>query len=333
MEKLPFVSIIIVNWNGKEFLKDCINSLKKIDYPRKRYEIIVVDNGSTDGSVEFIRKNYKKVRIIRLRKNYGFAKGNNIGTKFARGEYIVFLNNDTKVTKNWLKNLVKAVRKNDRIAACTSKIIYFNERNLINSVGGFWSIFGLATSIGEFEEASKFNRPFPVFYPSGCSMIIRKDVFSKVGGFDGDYFCLAEDADLGWRLLNHGYKIMYQPTSIVYHKASATYKKFRTYKTWTFYFYTRNALITIFKNARKRDLIWMIPLFLLAICCECLLFLLLGRRDSSKAIVNGLKDFFLQEWQKTLKKRKKTKKTGYANLMILKLESIPQLLKRIKKFS
>ena len=333
MKDFPFVSIIIVNWNGKEFLNDCLTSIKKLEYPKKKYEVIIVDNGSTDGSVELVRRKFKWAKTVSLRKNYGFAKANNIGVKFAKGKYIVFLNNDTVVTRSWLKNLVRAIEKNENVAACTSKIIYFDRKDLINSVGGFWSIFGLSTSLGEFEKSNKFNRPFPVFYPSGCSMIIKKDVFVRVGGFDEDYFCLVEDADLGWRLLNCGYKIMYEPTSIVFHRVSATYKKMKGYNTWTFYFYTRNALITIFKNARKKDLLWMIPLFLLTLSLECIIFSLLGKINTSKAVLDGLKDFLLKEWKNTFKKRRKSRKTGYANLMILKFGSIPRLLKTIRKFS
>jgi len=329
---LPFVSIIIVNWNGKEFLKDCLTSIRKINYEKSKYEVILVDNGSTDGSVEFVEKNFPWVKIVKLKKNYGFAKGNNIGAKVAKGEYLVFLNNDTMVTKDWLINLVRPMEKNEKIGSCTSKILFYTEKNKINAVGGKKSIFGINYSIGENEDKNKFKKPFPVFFPQGCSMIIRKDVFKKIGKFDEDFFCLEEDSDLGWRLWNNKYKVMAEPSSIVYHRASATYKKMKVYESWIFYLYPRNSLMSMFKNARMRDLVWMLPLFFSTIGFELIFFSLVGKREIVKAIIKGVKDFFKKYWKKTMKKRKKIPKTGYANKFIAGFESISEIIPRTKKY-
>src|SRR3990170_8146316 len=123
MKALPLCSIVALNYNGKEHLEECFNSIREMNYPKSRYELIMVDNGSKDNSVNFARKKFPWVKILKLDKNYGFAEGNNRGMEVARGKYVIILNNDTKVDKNFLLELVKVAENNKKIAACGAKIL------------------------------------------------------------------------------------------------------------------------------------------------------------------------------------------------------------------
>src|SRR5262245_50398579 len=135
MSMLPFVSILIVNYNGKRYLDDCLTAVERQSYPRDRWEVILVDNGSTDGSVEHLRANYPWVRVVAAGHNLGFAGGNNEGYRHSRGELIALLNNDTVAQPDWLAALVKAIDADARIGAATSKILFKHEPGTINSAG------------------------------------------------------------------------------------------------------------------------------------------------------------------------------------------------------
>ena len=141
-DNLPFISIIVVNYNGKHFLGECFASLENLEYPKDKFEVILVDNASTDGSVQYVRENFSRVNILQLDKNYGFCKPNNDGVKLANGEYVVFLNNDTVVTKEWLFELVKGALSEEQLASCASKMLYYDRRNAINTAGGKLTIIG-----------------------------------------------------------------------------------------------------------------------------------------------------------------------------------------------
>src|SRR3989344_355191 len=143
---MPSVSIIVLNWNGKSFLKSCLDSLKKITY--SPLEIIVVDNNSIDGSQEFVKKNYQKVSLIENKKNYGFAQGNNIGFRAAKGDYILFLNNDTVVTPNFLEILISDFKKNKKIGCLQPQMRVMKNKNLIDSIGSFMTFTGFLYHYG-----------------------------------------------------------------------------------------------------------------------------------------------------------------------------------------
>ncbi len=311
-------------------LKDCLISIRKISYPKKKYEVIVVDNGSTDGSVELLRSKFKWSKIVELDKNYGFAIPNNYGAKIAKGKYLVFLNNDTLVDKNWLIELVKPLEKDKSIGAGTSKILYWSRPRVINAMGGFWTLFGFPGLIGDGERDDKFQDTRTVFFPSGCSMIIRSELFKKLGGFDSDYFLYCEDVDLGWRIWNDGKKVIVIPTSVVYHKKSVTA---RSLNINAYYYSTRNSLATILKNARRRDIWWMVPFFLLSHFLALLWLIFQGKVMEGKGILKGIKDCF-KMLEKINQKRKMVNKSGLANLKMGKLaENILLLIKVIRRYS
>lgn len=209
------ISIIIVNYNGKSHLEKCLESLSKITY--ENTEIIIIDNNSSDGSIEFLEKNYPHIKTKKLEKNLGFAYPNNIGAKIANGDLLLFLNNDTIVTPNFLVELVKTINSNPTIAICQSFLL--KPDNTIDSSGDFVDTLGRAFS-------SRIKQPVfqKILSARGASMLMKKEIFFKLGGFDENFFVSFEDVDLGWRANIAGYDVVLSPKSLVYHLGSQTIK-------------------------------------------------------------------------------------------------------------
>ena len=215
----PKVSIIIVNYNGKELLQKCLDSLLKVNYDN--FEIILVDNNSTDGTVEFITKNYPSLIIIKLDSNKGFAEPNNVAAKISKGKYLLFLNNDTVVTPNFIFEMVKVMETDKKIAICQSLLL--KPDGSVDSSGDFIDHLGVVynskTKIDEIREVSSAR---------GASMLVRSDIFEKLDGFDQKFFVTFEDVDLCWRSWILGYRVLIIPTSIVYHEGGITIKKIKS---------------------------------------------------------------------------------------------------------
>ena len=216
---MPLVSIIIVNYNGLNLLKKCLSSLSEIDF--LSYEIILVDNNSNDGTIQYVTKNYPKIIIIKLEKNKGFAEPNNIANKIAKGKYLLFLNNDTIVTKFFLTELVNSINKDKKIGICQSMLLKLD--NSIDSSGDFIDKLGVVynskTSVTTDREISSAR---------GASMLIRKKLFDDLKGFDEEFYVSFEDVDLGWRVWIKGYKVVLSTKSIVYHLGGQTTNKIKS---------------------------------------------------------------------------------------------------------
>lgn len=240
-------SVIIPNWNGKHLLKACLDSL--IKQTVKNFEVIVVDNGSTDGSAGYLRKFYPQDKIIELDKNIGFAPAVNLGIKQALGEYIVLLNNDTKVDKNCLKYLLQSADKIKAAGFVAAKMLQFYNPELIDSAGDYINAAGHGSNIGRGErDSEKFNQGKFVFSATGGGCLIKRSVFKKVGLFDDDYFAYFEDMDLCFRAQLKGFKVYFEPRAIIYHIHKATSNKNRPF---TEYLQFRNMTMTVIKNFPK----------------------------------------------------------------------------------
>ena len=216
MEEYPLVSIIIVNYNGKKYLEKCLDALFKIDY--KNYEAIVVDNNSRDESVEFIKKNYPLIKLVQLKENFGYAEPNNIGAKNANGNFLIFLNNDTIVSSNFLSELICAADQYSDVAIFQSLLLKPN--NDIDSSGDFIDVYGRAYNSKEKPQKIK-----EILSARGAAMMIRKKVFSDLKGFDEKFFASFEDVDLGWRAWLYGHRVVLVPKSVVYHTGGQTVKQ------------------------------------------------------------------------------------------------------------
>ena len=213
---LPKISIVIVNYNGKHHLEKCLESLSKIDYTNT--EIIIVDNNSTDDSIDFVSKNFPDIILIKLNENKGFAEPNNIASKVASGDLLLFLNNDTIVTPSFVSELVKPIQQNSNVGICQSLLLKPDES--IDSSGDFIDNLGVVynskTEISKIREISSAR---------GASMMIKKNIFEQLEGFDEKFYFSFEDVDLSWRCWIAGYKVLVIPKSIVYHLGGQTYQK------------------------------------------------------------------------------------------------------------
>lgn len=239
------VAIIIVNWNGKKFLKNCLNSIFKQTY--KNFDVYFVDNGSIDESSKYVKENFLKVKIIQLDKNYGFAKGNNEGIKEAfkdkKVEYIVCLNNDTIVDKNWLKELVKTAEKDKKIGIVQSKVML--NYNFIQSAGVMASDDLLFVHRGFGGKKKDYSKVTEIFIAYGASFLIKKETLNKIGLFDEMYFAYQEEVDLAIRARMQGYKIFYSAKSIVLHLHSQTLSALSYTKA---FYNTRNMIYNLIKH-------------------------------------------------------------------------------------
>jgi GT2 family glycosyltransferase len=262
------LSIIVPNWNGEEHLADCLSSLKQQDYGGP-IEVVVVDNGSTDGSVQLLKQEYPWVKLVRLATNVGFAGACNRGAREASGEIALFLNNDTKVGAAWARELAGCFDEAD-VAAAGAKILDW-EGKRIDFVGGTLSFFGHAHQISQGEnDHGQFDVSRNILFPCGGAMAVRRDVFLEAGGFDEDYFIYFEDVDVGWRLWLMGHRIVFCPTAITYHKLSST--RPRRVAESTKLLYERNALATITKNYDDASLARILPAALLLCSARFLSF-------------------------------------------------------------
>jgi len=219
----PEVSVIIIHYNDRKWLDGCLSSLLDQDIPADRYEIILADNGSSDGSVSYVKERYSGVRVVELKKNYGFAEGNNKAVSFARGKYLIFLNVDTIVHRRWLSSLVKAITTHKHFKVCQSNILsianeefYGKEREALPKRCYYYEL----TKFGFVDQFSRpFNKePFETIFVSGASFIVEKKLIGELGYlFNPSFFIYCEDTEFSLRLKIRGYKAGVVPESIVFH--------------------------------------------------------------------------------------------------------------------
>jgi GT2 family glycosyltransferase len=243
MTDLPLISVIILNWNGKEYLYSCIQSVKRQTY--LNIETILVDNASADDSVEYIKKFFSDLRLIINPENIGYGGGNNRGIREAKGRYIFILNSDTEIEKDCLELLWECVETDQKIGVTTPKILLYDRRDTIDAAGLTIYPDGLSIGRGRLEPQEKYNQIEEVFAGSGCASLFRKEMLEEIGLFDEDFFAYAEDTDLGWRARLAGWKAYYEPEAIVYHHHS---KKFGTYSSTKAFLVERNRIWVAWKN-------------------------------------------------------------------------------------
>lgn len=258
---LPQVSVVVLNWNGLAHLKPCFASLRELDYPSDRLELILVDNGSSDGSIQFMRNHFPEVRLVKNGTNLGFATANNIGAREARGQYVAFLNNDTRVDAAWLKELVAVAETDHRVVCAASRMLtWAGDRTDFS--GGSMNFHGAAFHPRRGETATSWDTDArELLFACGGSMLIDRQIFLDVGGFDDDFFAYYEDVDLGWRLWVLGHKVVFAPGAITYHRLHGTSGGMRYEERVAIT--ERNTLLAAIKNYEDETLARILPAALL----------------------------------------------------------------------
>jgi GT2 family glycosyltransferase len=305
----PLVSIIILTHNSMTHIKNCLDSVQRLLYPN--LEVILVDNASTDGSDEFVRVNYPWVKIIRNKENLGFAAGNNVGTAVANGRYVLFLNIDTEVTPYSVTKLVQVIEADSTIGVCGCKLLLFSRRDVFQSAGGKYSLLGIPWDRGTFErDNGQFDELEDVAFVCGAALLIRKDLVSRIGSFDPAFFAYNEDVDLCLRSWVCGFRVVYVPDAVVYHKWQLDNNR-RQNPYFVFHLH-KNTMMILLKNFRTITILSWFPL---ALVYEIFWFgNYLSRRNLSaaQAIINSLIwilsnfPYIIRQRQKIMHKRLKS---------------------------
>jgi GT2 family glycosyltransferase len=223
MPELFFASVIIPNYNGKPLLATCLNALRGQTYPVDQFEVIVVDDDSTDGSVEYVRSAFAEFRVVVLERNAGFVAACNAGVAAAQGDVLVLLNNDTEAEPGWLAALVTGLMAEPEAGSAASKMLLFDRRDTLHTAGDLMGKDGIPRNRGVWEkDTGQYDQDRWVFGPCGGAAAYRREAWDQAGGFDPALFMYMEDVDLAWRLQLLGWKSIYVPEARVYHQLSAT---------------------------------------------------------------------------------------------------------------
>ncbi|MGA2790392.1 MAG: glycosyltransferase family 2 protein [Candidatus Bathyarchaeia archaeon] len=297
------VSVIVVNYNGMKVIGRCLDSILRSSY--KQLEVIVVDNASTDGSAQYLSRRYKKsdhVVLVICERNLGFAAGSNLGAHRANGEYLFFLNFDTKAMPSAVGNLVSILEGHPSVAAAQSKLLMMSDRKKLDSAGDFICTVGWPYSRGKgIIDRGQYDSKREIFSARGAAMLVRERVFHEVDGFDADYFMYYEDIDLSWRLRLRGYSIEFAASSVVYHIAGAASGKQVHAMTVPSFYSGRNYIATLVKNFESRSLLTY-GLGHLMVQVATILYLISKRRAHEAfgftvALLAAVKDF-RKNWKK-----------------------------------
>lgn len=286
------VTIVIPNYNGKHFMEPCLSSLSEQTY--KNFHILVVDNASSDGSIEYMEENYPDIELIKLQKNFGFSKAVNIGIQHSRTPYVILLNNDTTVDTRYVEEMVKAIEKSPKIFSVSSKMIQMYHPELIDSAGDLYTLLGWGVCRGCGRPVSNYTKYDEIFTACAGAAIYRRSVFDEIGYFDENHFAYLEDIDIGYRARIYGYYNMYCPTALVYHVGSGTSgSKYNSFKVKLA---ARNNLYLNYKNMPALQLVLNFIPLAIGYFVKYLFFCKIGfGKDYKEGFIEGLQTAKLQK--------------------------------------
>ena len=295
MTHLPSVAVVILNWNGRNFLEKFLPSVVASTY--RNLQIVVADNASSDDSVTFIKQYYPQVNVIVNYRNYGFAEGYNKALEHVKSDYYVLLNSDVEVKNDWIEPIIELMESDALIGAGQPKILSYHNKDMFEyagAAGGWIDDFGYPFCRGRvFDVAEKDNGQYDnaeqVFWASGAALFIRAEVFHKLNGFDESFFAHQEEIDLCWRMQLEGYKVYVEPKSVVYHVGGGSLPMGSEQKV---YLNFRNNLIMMYKNLPREEFYWKIPLRNALDNIAALKNLLSGNWGGFKAILKAQLHFY-----------------------------------------
>ena len=290
------ITVVIPNYNGMKYLPECMTSLCERQENAPEYEVLIIDNASADGSVEYLekewcRKSGVRVHLIPMSENTGFCHAVNLGIRKAQSPYVILLNNDTKVESGFLRGLYDAIRENERIFSVSAKMLMWDKPELIDDAGDRYCVLGWAYSRGKGRPTDKYEKNVSVFSACGGAAIYRRSVFEEIGYFDENHFAYLEDLDIGYRARIYGYENRYEPAAAVLHYGSAsTGSRYNMRKTELS---SANNVCVIGKNMPLFQWILNLPFFLLGFGIK---FLFFCKKRMGKLYLKGL----AEGWKRTV---------------------------------
>lgn len=283
---MELITVVIPNYNGKKYLSDCLMSLdaerQRLDTPS--FRVLVVDNGSIDGSVQMLVERWPQVDRVLLTENTGFCHAVNVGIQRAKTRYVILLNNDTKVKTGFIKTLYDAIEKDDRIFSASAQMLMWDKPELVDDAGDLYCVLGWAFARGKGRPAAAYGRPVRVFSACGGAAIYRRSVFEEIGFFDEKHFAYLEDLDIGYRARIYGYHNVYEPAAKVLHFGSAsTGSRYNEFKTTLA---SANNVYVIGKNMPLLQILINLPFLFLGFLAKALFF---WRKGMGVLYLRGLK--------------------------------------------
>ena len=314
-------AVIIPNWNGMEYLTGCLEALER--QKDQDFEILMIDNGSQDGSVEYVRSHHPQVRIHAFQENTGFCRAVNTGIELTDAPYVILLNNDTVPAPDFVGELVKAISADKRIFSCQARMVRMDDPDYLDDAGDMYCALGWAYARGKGCKASEYDRETEIFASCGGAAIYRKEILEKIGTFDEKHFAYLEDIDLGYRAQIHGYRNIYAPGAVVIHKGSAATGS--AYNSFKVKLASRNSVYLIYKNMPALQVVLNIPFLLAGFLIKTLFFV---RKGLGKEYVKGL---FVGLRMADPKKKVRFKWKNlhhYLRIQLILWKSIPGAVKR-----
>ena len=278
------VSVVIPNFNGIAFLDSVLASLE--GQTLSNFEVILVDNGSTDGSCSFVTANYPWVHLIELSENFGFCGAVNAGIRAAKASYVLLLNNDTEVKEDFVEEMLAAIRRHKNAFSCGARMVQYHDRDRLDDVGNYYCALGWSFARGRGKDIHAYETEDKIFSACAGAAIYRKKIIEKIGYFDEEHFAYLEDTDIGYRARIYGYENWYAPKAIVYHVGSGTsgsrYNQFKTRYS------SRNNIYLIYKNMPLLQIILNLPFLAVGFLIKFLFFAVKGMgKEYAAGIKNG----------------------------------------------
>ena len=278
------VSVVIPNFNGIAFLDSVLASLE--GQTLSNFEVILVDNGSTDGSCSFVTANYPWVHLIELSENFGFCGAVNAGIRAAKAPYVLLLNNDTEVKEDFVEEMLAAIRRHKNAFSCGARLVQYHDRDRLDDVGNYYCALGWSFARGRGKDIHAYETEDKIFSACAGAAIYRKKIIEKIGYFDEEHFAYLEDTDIGYRARIYGYENWYAPKAIVYHVGSGTsgsrYNQFKTRYS------SRNNIYLIYKNMPLLQIILNLPFLAVGFLIKFLFFAVKGMgKEYAAGIKNG----------------------------------------------
>ena len=299
---MPKATVVIPNYNGIRFIKECLESLLAQDIPLSEYHIIVVDNGSTDGSRQLIEDRFSQVSLIALPSNTGFCHAVNVGIEAAQTPYVILLNNDTKVCPGFVGGLVNAMEAKPEAFAVSASMRMWDRPELLDDAGDRYCALGWAYARGKGQPAARYDSPAEIFSACGGAVIYRKSILEKIGLFDEKHFAYLEDLDIGYRARIYGYRSYYEPQAEVIHYGSASSGS--RYNDWKTKLAAANSIYVIAKNMPLLQWVWNLPFLLPGFLVK---FLFFCRKRMGILYLKGL----LEGLKKSLSREGRAKKVPF----------------------